>query len=223
MWFEWETRTNEVERRAIGKRTTSRNEKPTTMAQEKNDAISSKVQKKKRVYFGTLEIKKHGIILGDNPAVTYGPPITSELEAFESRVYPNIDEYENHRPRRKVTYYNPRRHRGPTWIMLLTSQVQREKWLTAAGYSKKDMKAARREVERIQHQRFVSYKWYFHPFRTLFEIPQTVSREVRLTQIQRNRQRVIKEYKLQQQQKQQQRPPMRRMKSSRQHSAHSIG
>ena len=107
--------------------------------------------------------------------------------------------------------------------MLLTSQVQREKWLTAAGYTKEEMKAARRQVERIQHQRFVSYKWYFHPFRSLVELPHNVGREFQLRQIQRYQKRVIKEYKLKQQLQQQKKKQIRRLKSSRQQSAHSIG
>ena len=52
------------------------------------------------VSFGTVEIREHGIVLGDNPAVSSGAPITIDWDHFDEDVF-ELDEYENTRPDRR--------------------------------------------------------------------------------------------------------------------------
>lgn len=158
----------------------------------KDDQAARDKLAEKSVRFNKLRIQKHPIILGDNPSVTYGPPVSIDWESFED-TEEAIEEYESNRPRRKVTYYNPTRHRGPPWILLLSSQIKREEILKSAGYSDKEVRAAEREVARIQRSRWMSQKWYFHPFRTVLEIPNNVQRNFQLRRIDRERKRVIRE------------------------------
>lgn len=52
------------------------------------------------VSFGTVKIREHGIILGDNPAVSSGAPITIDWDYFDEDLF-DLDEYESTRPDRR--------------------------------------------------------------------------------------------------------------------------
>mmetsp|Transcript_54631 Transcript_54631/g.132668 ORF Transcript_54631/g.132668 Transcript_54631/m.132668 type:complete len:196 (-) Transcript_54631:1612-2199(-) len=183
-----------------------------------DDDAPSIEKETKRINFGNLRIQKYPIILGDNPSVSYGPPISIDFQWFQD-VEQDIEEYESQRPRRKVTYYNQRRHHGPKWILLMISQVRREEMLERAGYSKEELRTTEREVARVKRRQWISKKWYFHPVRAVFEIPGNLRRRLEYIQIQRRRQKVIREYATT---KKEAAARHRRSSSNARHS-HSIG
>lgn len=52
------------------------------------------------IRWGTVQIFWHGIILGANPAVSGGPPVTIEWDAFDVSPALSLNEYEAHRTKR---------------------------------------------------------------------------------------------------------------------------
>ena len=141
------------------------------------------------------------------PAVTYGPPIsidwtplplpegqsaTATTSTDTEEIY-GVEEYERIRPRRKATYPRPG-HRGPQNLFLTLSQVQREALLARLQVDKKDIRAALREVNRIKRNRWASIKWYFHPSRTVGELPSNFYMIFRSCQVERQRKRFLREY-----------------------------
>jgi hypothetical protein len=98
----------------------------------------------KSVRFDTVQVRCHEVILGDNPAVTAGPPVTIKWIAFETETI-SVDEFECLKPK-------PVR-RGPD--MLIPISV-RENVLKSAGYARSHMVEAQREVAKIRKSRAVA-------------------------------------------------------------------
>ena len=182
----------------------------------KQDRVTRRDGGMASVNFGNLRIQKYPIILGDNPSVSYGPPISIGWQWFQD-IEQDIGEYESQRPRRKVTYYNQRRHHGPKWILLMISQVRREEMLEQAGYSKEEVRAAQREVARVKRSQWISKKWYFHPVQAVIETPGNLHRNLELILIERRRKKFIREYATKQGATAQHR------RSSKARHSHSIG
>eukprot|EP00527_Entomoneis_sp_CCMP2396_P002349 CAMPEP_0198151742 /NCGR_PEP_ID=MMETSP1443-20131203/56953_1 /TAXON_ID=186043 /ORGANISM="Entomoneis sp., Strain CCMP2396" /LENGTH=139 /DNA_ID=CAMNT_0043817525 /DNA_START=45 /DNA_END=461 /DNA_ORIENTATION=- len=122
---------------------------------------------KKKVKFDRLYIRTHKYILGDNPSVTYGPPLSMAWEPLllencevgeptrrteKEEIY-EVEEYERIRPRRKVTYRRPG-HRGPSLYFLVLSQVKREELLERMDVDKKSIEGTMREVNRVKGNRW---------------------------------------------------------------------
>jgi len=76
--------------------------------QEPNQETSPSVQ------FGSIEIHSHGMILGDHPAVTSGPPVTIEWTSFDTCLVNDVDGWEASRvavPRKGQELLLPKRLR----------------------------------------------------------------------------------------------------------------
>mmetsp|Transcript_21964 Transcript_21964/g.53146 ORF Transcript_21964/g.53146 Transcript_21964/m.53146 type:complete len:181 (+) Transcript_21964:212-754(+) len=58
--------------------------------------MCSPKEKKKSVSFATVQVRNYPIILGDNPSVTAGPPISIGWQ-FDAAVYYTVDEWEGER------------------------------------------------------------------------------------------------------------------------------
>jgi hypothetical protein len=94
----------------------------------------------KLVRFGDMEIHNHAIILGDNPAVSRGPPIAIGWDVlYTDRI--SVDEYERYRPERR-----PPRH-------FSMPKAERERLLMEFGYARSDLKAGEEEIRAIQKSR----------------------------------------------------------------------
>jgi len=100
----------------------------------------------KGVSWGTIEIKTHKVVLGDNPSVSVGPPIGIGWEVVGTQSLP-LDEYEEHRPERRNsgTLRMPRRERE----RLLMEDY---------GYARSDLKEAMEQVNKIKQLRISSAK-----------------------------------------------------------------
>lgn len=93
-----------------------------------------------RVTFTTVEFRTHCIILGDNPSVSSGPPVTIGWKSVESQSL-NLSEYEEFR--------EPRREKCD----LILPRMTRTQWLRAAGYARSEMKAVDDQVQVIKKHR----------------------------------------------------------------------
>ena len=98
---------------------------------------------KRNIHFGEVLVRDYGMILGDNPCVSYGPPVTIDWDYVEYGALP-VDEYEFHRPPRRGL-----REMGMNYY-------QRKNLLTLAGYTEDEFKAVKKQVKKQQSQRYVT-------------------------------------------------------------------
>lgn len=101
---------------------------------------------KKKVTWTTVDVYCHEPELGDNPAVSSGPPVTISWAAHDHYTL-SIDAFEQERSKNRC---KQRR--------LLSSRSQRENKLLNAGYSRRDLEKASLEVAVISHNRAQSSK-----------------------------------------------------------------
>lgn len=94
----------------------------------------------KTVAWGSVDVATHRIELGDNPAVSAGPPIALSSEVLE-KVSVSLEDYEALKP-------TPR-HRKE----MLVPRMTREDWLRDLGYPRSSMTESVREVKAIQSSR----------------------------------------------------------------------
>eukprot|EP00934_Nitzschia_sp_Nitz4_P000237 Nitzschia sp. Nitz4//scaffold280_size24494//19940//20440//NITZ4_008395-RA/size24494-processed-gene-0.22-mRNA-1//1//CDS//3329545600//237//frame0 len=103
----------------------------------------------KKVWFDSVEIKYHKIILGDNPAVSEGAPITISWKPLDREVV-DVDCYESSRIKTKK-------------VTVLKMAVQdRAAILLQNGYTIEDLAAMTQEVHEVQRKRAQSsenQKW----------------------------------------------------------------
>lgn len=95
---------------------------------------------RRSVTFGEIEIHSHQCILGDNPSVSSGPPVTLEWTAFETHKI-DVDVYEERKPaaREKES-------------MILPRSV-REEILRREGFSRGEIREATEVAQKLQLQR----------------------------------------------------------------------
>jgi len=108
---------------------------------------SSLPRSSKKVWFDSVAINYHKIILGDNPAVSDGAPITIGWKAHEKEVI-DVDCFEATRPKaeRKAS-------------SLKLPVQDRAAILLDNGYSVKQLAKMIQQVEEIQHQRALSFEF----------------------------------------------------------------
>jgi hypothetical protein len=92
------------------------------------------------IHWSTVEINSHAVILGDNPSVSSGPPITIGWKAFES-VKVTVAEYEE-------CNLN---HRSPRALLL--PKTVREDWLRNVGYSRKELESTAQAIQKTKEGR----------------------------------------------------------------------
>ena len=99
----------------------------------------------KKVTFDSLDVHEHAILLGDNPSVSSGPPLTISWEA-QASVHLSIDEYEASRP--------PRRHKEEMHV----PREIREDWLRQAGYARSHFAEVNKMILKTKKERAASAK-----------------------------------------------------------------
>jgi len=96
--------------------------------------------KPKSVRFDTVEIREHASILGCNPGVTSGPPLTICWKVLNSQILP-LEEYEASRgPRRSA-------------LFLKRSKTEREQLLLRSGFDKDQIQKAEELAKAIRSSR----------------------------------------------------------------------
>jgi hypothetical protein len=101
--------------------------------------VTDDTNNKRAVSFGLIQIREYNRVVGDNPNVRFGPPISIGWE-FVQKPALQIDVYES----------SKRRRLSP----LLMSSITRKIMLRGdCGVPPEDIRAAEKQVERIQRQR----------------------------------------------------------------------
>jgi hypothetical protein len=102
----------------------------------------------------------HAQILGDNPAVSEGPPLGIEWRAFERSRIRDLDEYETSRP--------PRRDMSS----LIMSRTIRVGMLLEEGYRHSELAEVEHEIEAIKkHRQSNARKGLWERVREVFLCP----------------------------------------------------
>lgn len=97
--------------------------------------------RKYSVSFSTLDIYEHVRILGDNPSVSSGPPLSIGWMAVRSVRGMDVSQYEDWRGERRSR------------AALTVPRQLREEWLLDEGFSRAERAAAIREVMRVKASR----------------------------------------------------------------------
>lgn len=111
-----------------------------------NQPTIAATSKPKHVTWGDLEIQTHALVLGDNPAVSKGCPLSLGW-AILARKSMDIDSFEKSRLLSR---------RGT--LDLVLPSMHREDLLRDEGYSRAELKVVSDEMRRIRKSRLVSYR-----------------------------------------------------------------
>ena len=95
---------------------------------------------KYEVAFDTITVREYGMILGDNPSCSYGPPVQLDWEYFE-RPAEDLDVYEEARGERRKLQ------------QLGISYYRRKYLLSKAGHSLRELKERTRQINITKRQR----------------------------------------------------------------------
>jgi hypothetical protein len=94
---------------------------------------------KKSVSFGVIQVREYNRVLGDNPDVLFGPPISIGWDYVQKDALP-MDEYETTKPQRKGA-------------LRMSSVTRRNMLLNVFEVPADEIRAVEREVKKIQKQR----------------------------------------------------------------------
>ena len=104
--------------------------------------INSKQTRRKHVGFSTIEVREYPRTLGDNPAVTSGPPVTIEWKYNPTtRTIIDVDEYESTKPTPRAKYE------------IVVPRPVREEWLKGSGFSRMEIAESVKAVNREKRKR----------------------------------------------------------------------
>ena len=101
---------------------------------------------RRSVHFASVEIRVYYQTIGDNPAVTYGPPIMLDWE-YDELSPVTIEEYEAARPASSLGGVR----RDATSLFL--SSMDRRRILKKRGVTEEELNRAAQEAERIRKER----------------------------------------------------------------------
>jgi hypothetical protein len=102
---------------------------------------SKKIAQTKALRFSQVEVRLHGMVLGDNPAVSSGPPLTLEWQSFDSHAL-SLDSFETNKPLQA---------RAPHEMIVPKSL--REEWIRNAGFPRSEVVRIGNEIRRIKRSR----------------------------------------------------------------------
>ena len=108
--------------------------------------LSNRIRNKRRVHFSNVEVREYPMILGDNPAVSSGPPITIDWE-YSVRYQQDMDEHIKMTPL-------PRRSEK----QMVMPSFYRKNLLREGGYSDNDIQWASMEADFVTSQRIATIK-----------------------------------------------------------------
>jgi len=100
--------------------------------------LQSSSSSRKRVAFGSVQVREYNRTIGDNPFVRVGVPVSLDWQFSERSEVP-IDEYEQSRPPRKA-------------VLRLSSITRRNMLLNVWGYTEEDIANADKEIQKIKRR-----------------------------------------------------------------------
>jgi hypothetical protein len=125
-------------------------------------------KKKKRVEFDSIILRNYSIIIGDNPSVSYGPPLSLSWDYVEYAPV-DVDDYERNRGERR----NLRQ-------MVLNYYNRRNLLRLHGNYSDEELRAAWKDVKKVRRQRYITQNYMSSfPLRHTEEALQSAVRKVK--------------------------------------------
>jgi hypothetical protein len=94
---------------------------------------------KKSVSFGMMQVREYNRVLGDNPDVQFGPPLSIGWDYTQKEAL-SIDEYQKTKPRRNTA-------------LRMTSVTRRNLLINVFDVPADEIKAVEKEIRKIQKQR----------------------------------------------------------------------
>lgn len=136
--------------------------KESTISSSSSSSLLNK-NKKKSVTFGSVSVREYAIVLGDNPSVSRGAPISLGWDYFSTSMI-DLDEYEIERLTKRSMLF---RHQGYHNNMMM-NHLQRRTILRVLGYSDEEINDAAIEAKRTQARRKSSLRFMWTKERCLF-------------------------------------------------------
>lgn len=110
--------------------------------ENKTSVMDARTPRKPKVSFSTVEVRHYERILGDNPGVSSGPPLSIGWNYYDDRtIQLSVDDYE---------YYQRPCHDESDMVL---SRYERETILEALGYSEKEVAKAIRQNYKLKRNR----------------------------------------------------------------------
>eukprot|EP00563_Minutocellus_polymorphus_P007874 CAMPEP_0181022466 /NCGR_PEP_ID=MMETSP1070-20121207/1527_1 /TAXON_ID=265543 /ORGANISM="Minutocellus polymorphus, Strain NH13" /LENGTH=346 /DNA_ID=CAMNT_0023099405 /DNA_START=31 /DNA_END=1071 /DNA_ORIENTATION=+ len=100
---------------------------------------------KRTISFANLEIREYDLTIGDNPSVSYGPPVQLSWQYSESQTR-CLEEYESEKLMDRSRGRRSSRVENISW-------VKREALLKRQGFSQNDIEANMKEVNKVKQGR----------------------------------------------------------------------
>ena len=103
-------------------------------------------ERKTRLIWGSVQIREYNRIVGDNPGVSVGPPLTLDWDYYE------------HEPIGLTDYEETRQKRKNFWRLRLSSVTRRNMLKNVFGISDEEIAAAEKGIEVIRKKRELTAK-----------------------------------------------------------------
>jgi hypothetical protein len=117
-----------------------------------------------KVSFQNVTIREYGLTLGDNPCVSYGPPVSLDWNYSEKKAL-SLDLYEGNRPQRR------------SMRQMTINHYQRKHLLTMHGHTEEEIKQAKRDASKVKRQRAVTRQ--FLMFQKVEDVLESTSRKAK--------------------------------------------
>jgi hypothetical protein len=115
-----------------------------------------------KVSFQNVTIREYDLTLGDNPSVSYGPPVSLDWNYSEMKAL-SLDLYEGNRPQRR------------SMRQMNINFYQRKHLLTMNGYTEEEIEQAKRNASKVRSQRAVTRQ--FLVFQKVEDVLESASRK----------------------------------------------
>ena len=103
---------------------------------------------KRTISFTNLEIREYDLTIGDNPSVSYGPPVQLSWQYSQGETR-DLEDYESQKMLDRSRGRRSRRVENMSW-------AKREAMLKRQGFSQDDIQAKVKEVNKVKQGRSVT-------------------------------------------------------------------
>jgi hypothetical protein len=117
-----------------------------------------------KVSFQNVIIREYDLTLGDNPSVSYGPPVSLDWNYSEEKAI-NLELYEGNRPQRR------------SMRQMNINHYQRKHLLRMYGHTEEEIKQAKRDASKVSSQRAVTRQ--FLMFQKVEDVLESASRKAK--------------------------------------------
>jgi len=125
-----------------------------------------KLKRKKEVRFANVHVRDYGMILGDHPSCSYGPPVTLDWDYLEYEPL-EINEYEYHHPTRR------------SFRQMNMNYYMRMDLLTKAGHTDQDFAASKKLQSKVKMNRAITKTCQVYQFNRVEYAMESACRKIK--------------------------------------------